>query len=124
MREELVARIDPDKAYDWFWDEYGWDQETVDQQVLTPLDSSSIYATAADETSIMCYQLPGSIMHDGLPIVGGNDINSTDYAFAASIYPKIVAPGHLVPGSLVDRSHRQPRFETAWDESEDVKSLV
>ncbi|RKG90055.1 peptidase M12 [Corallococcus terminator] len=88
MRRELVARIDPDKAYAYFLATQGWDKETVDQQVLTPLDDQSIFATPADQTSIMCYQLPSSITRDGQPILGGLDINVTDYVFAGLIYPK------------------------------------
>jgi hypothetical protein len=89
MRQELVNRIDPQKAYDYFWRTQGWNQAMVNQQVLTPLSTTSIYGTAADQTSIMCYQLPGSITRDGRPITGGVDINATDYAFAGSIYPKL-----------------------------------
>jgi hypothetical protein len=88
MRKDLVARIDPQKAIRWFAQTQGWDQQTVQQQVLTPLDESSLMATPADEDSIMCYQLPASITNDGRPIRGGNDINESDYAFAAKIYPK------------------------------------
>jgi hypothetical protein len=43
--------------------------------------------TPADQTSIMCYQLPGSITRDGSPILGGNDINDSDRSFALRIYP-------------------------------------
>jgi hypothetical protein len=46
----------------------------------------------SDPTSIMCYQIPGAITKDGKPIIGGRDINPTDFAFAASIYPKRIAP--------------------------------
>jgi hypothetical protein len=88
MRKELVARIDPAKAYPYFLRTQGWDKTTVDQQVLTPLDDVQIMATPPDQTSIMCYQLPGSIMKDGQPILGGNDINNSDLTFAAKIYPK------------------------------------
>jgi Astacin (Peptidase family M12A) len=88
MRQELVARIDPNKAYDYFLRTQGWNKTTVDQQVLTPLSQSSIMGTAPDQTSIMCYQLPGEITKDGEPIVGGIDINETDFGFAAQIYPK------------------------------------
>jgi hypothetical protein len=91
MRRELVARIDRQKAYDYFLRTQGWNQAMVDQQVLTPLDQNSIFATAADQTSIMCYQLPGLITKDGLPIVGGLDINSTDRNFARRIYPPVAA---------------------------------
>jgi hypothetical protein len=38
----------------------------------------------------MCYQIPGTITKDGMPILGGLDIDEQDYAFAASIYPKSV----------------------------------
>lgn len=87
MRRSLVARIDPEKAYDYFRRTQGWSRTEVDQQVLTPLDERSLMATPADQTSIMCYQLPGSITRDGRPIVGGLDINQADYDFVGLVYP-------------------------------------
>ena len=66
-----------------------WDAETVDQQVLTPLSARSIMATPPDETSVMCYQLPGSITKDGKPIIGGRNINESDQSFANRVYPKL-----------------------------------
>lgn len=89
MRRELVASIDRQKAYDYFRRTQGWSQTMVDQQVLTPLDDRSIFGTAADQTSIMCYQLPGLITRDGRPIVGGRNINTTDRAFAQLLYPPV-----------------------------------
>lgn len=106
MRKALVARIDPDKAYRWFLATYGWDKAMVDAQVLTPLDEATLMGTPADETSIMCYQLPGTITKDGRPILGGIDIDPTDYAFCGSIYPK---PGHTPLAQEED-----------WSEAEDV----
>lgn len=88
MRRDLVARINRQKAYDYFRRTQGWDPATVDQQVLTPLDERTIMGTPADQTSIMCYHLPGSITNDGRPIIGGTDINGTDYGFAGRIYPR------------------------------------
>jgi hypothetical protein len=88
MRKELVERLDVNKTIAWFRQYQGWDQQTVQEQVLTPLDERSLMATPADQTSIMCYQLPGSITKDGKPIVGGTDINKTDAEFAAKIYPR------------------------------------
>jgi hypothetical protein len=108
MRRTLVARIDPSKAYPFFLKTQGWNKQTVDQQVLTPLDERSLMSSPADQTSIMCYQLPGSITRDGKPIVGGVDINATDYTFAGKIYPK---PGHDVTIEGQDE----------WDESEDAQ---
>jgi hypothetical protein len=88
MRKELVERLDVNKTIQWFRQYQGWDQQTVQEQVLTPLDERSLLATPADQTSIMCYQLPGSITKDGKPIMGGTDINQTDAEFAAKIYPR------------------------------------
>ena len=92
MRKELVARIDRQKAFYFFLDTQGWDKPTVEQQVLTPLGEASIVGTPADEDSIMCYQLPGSITKDGRPIAGGLDINETDYEFAEVLYPPPAVP--------------------------------
>jgi hypothetical protein len=115
MRRALVARIDHDKAYEYFRRTQGWDKRTVDQQVLTPLDERSLMGTPADQTSIMCYQLPGSITRDDQPILGGLDIDQTDYTFAGIIYPK---------------QEQQPAGDPAleredeWDESEDLEVVV
>jgi hypothetical protein len=111
MRKALIQRIDPAKAYKWFLETYGWDKATVDAQVLTPLDEASLMATPPDQTSIMCYQLPGLITKDGQPIIGGVDINHTDYVFAGKIYPK---PGHAPATGL----------EEDWAETEDVEVPV
>lgn len=92
MRKELVDRIDPTKAYDYFGRTQGWSHADVDQQVLTPLDQANTMGTPADQSSIMCYQLPGSIMKDGSPILGGVDINPTDCGFARKVYPKPPKP--------------------------------
>lgn len=89
MRRDLVKRIDPAKAKAYFDRTEGWTPEEVEEQVLTPLAKKSIMGTTeSDPLSIMCYQLPGSIMKDGKAIKGGNDINAKDFAFAASLYPK------------------------------------
>jgi hypothetical protein len=109
MRQELVARIDRARAYAYYLATQGWSPTVVDQQVLTPLDQASIYGTSPDEDSIMCYQLPGSITVDGVPIRGGLDINATDYAFSSLVYPKLpFAPA----GQQVAADE--------WDAAEDV----
>jgi len=88
VRRELVDLIDPDKAYAYFLETQGWDKAMVDQQVLTPIEESSLTGTdPADPDSIMCYQFPGTITKDGNPIVGGLDIDATDFEFAAKLYP-------------------------------------
>jgi hypothetical protein len=97
MRRQEVARLDPARTIAYFRDTQRWDAQTVREQVLTPLEDADITKpglepTAPDETSIMCYQLPGSITVDGKPIVGGTDINESDFAFAGKIYPRPGAP--------------------------------
>lgn len=96
MRADLVARLDRAKTIDYFARTQGWSERDVMQQVLTPLSEASLMATPADQTSIMTYMLPGSITKDGKPIPGGNDINESDLAFAARIYPLPSAPPPIV----------------------------
>jgi hypothetical protein len=89
MRRQLVKLIDRQKAFAYFKREDGWGQQEVIDQVLTPIEESQLLATPrADSRSIMCYQIPGSITKNGKPIIGGRDIDRTDYAFAAQVYPK------------------------------------
>ncbi len=88
MRKALVDRIDPEKAIEYFERTQGWSEQEVRQQVLTPLEESSLLGTKPDPKSIMCYQIPGSLTKDGKPIIGGKDIDASDAKFAASIYPK------------------------------------
>ena len=89
MRQELIARIDRNKAYEYFLQHAGLGPLTWSTPRCSPRwTKKTLWVTPPDQTSIMCYQLPGSITVDGKPIVGGIDINSTDAAFAARIYPK------------------------------------
>jgi Astacin (Peptidase family M12A) len=92
MRKQLVDKIDPAKAIEFFMRTQGWSEAEVRAQVLTPLEESSLMGTPdADPKSIMCYQIPGSLTKDGKPIVGGLDIDASDFTFAGQIYPKKVA---------------------------------
>ncbi|GGF10286.1 M12 family metallopeptidase [Hymenobacter cavernae] len=118
MRQELISRIDPQKAYAYFWQTQGWNKATVDAQVLTPLKNTEIVGTLADQTSIMCYQLPGSITKDGKPILGGIDINLLDYAYVASIYPKL--PFHTSAQHSDDHTHMHDHSTEDWSMEEDV----
>lgn len=123
MRRELVARLDPARTYDYFRRTQGWDRQTVDQQVLTPLDDRTIIGTPADQDSIMCYQLPASITRDGQPIRGGNDINQTDYDFAGRIYPRSPAtpPGRTYQTKGAE-GHEQKAASYSYD-SQRVQEL-
>jgi hypothetical protein len=87
MRQELVVRLDRDKVIAAYMASEGWTEQDVIDQVLTPLEESSILGTPTDETSIMCYQIDGSLTLDGTPVLGGVDINDADHTFAALVYP-------------------------------------
>jgi len=120
MRKELIEGIDHEKAYAYFKKTYNWDKPQVDTQVLTPLNQASLMGTPADQTSIMCYQLPGSIMMDGKPIAGGIDINPTDCGFAGKVYPrsakpaKQAKPAKSAKGKKKDKPQAAPRFGGHW----------
>jgi hypothetical protein len=116
MRRELVARIDRQKAYEYFRRTQGWSPAMVDQQVLTPLDERSIIGTPADQTSVMCYQLPGEITLDGQPILGGVNINATDGAFARRIYPPV--------GPLTQQPHQGTSVESFEPSYQDDADFV
>jgi hypothetical protein len=116
MRRELVARIDRQKAYEYFRRTQGWNQAMVDQQVLTPLDERSLIGTPPEETSIMCYQLPGEITLNGQPILGGININATDGAFARRIYPPV--------GPLMQQLHQGTNGESYEPSYQDDADFV
>ncbi len=89
MRSELVARLDRKKVIAYYKSTQGWTEQEVINQVLTPISEASIMGTPnADRNSIMCYQIPGSLTVDGVPIPGGNDIDQQDASFMSTIYPK------------------------------------
>ena len=92
MLAGIISRIDRKKAIAYFMATQGWTEQEVIDQVLTPLPNSALIATAApDPQSVMCYQLPASIMEDGIAVPGGTDINALDGQFAARLYPKFRA---------------------------------
>lgn len=97
MRGVLVDKIDREKAIAFFMETQGWTRQEVINQVLTPIEESSLRGTKPDGKSIMCYQIPGNLTKDGKPIIGGLDINDLDYAFAGGIYPKKIGAPQLPP---------------------------
>jgi hypothetical protein len=105
MRRALVAKIDPKKATEYFMRTQGWSEEEVRAQVLTPIEESTLRGTTVDAKSIMCYQIPGELTKNGKPILGGTDIDPTDYKFAGLIYPKkVVAPAKAKKGTKAKRT--------------------
>jgi len=75
----------------------GWSREEVEQQVLTPIEESSLLGTAhPDPKSIICYQIPGSLPKDGKPIIGGLDIDIR-LCIRGKIYPSLMARVPQIP---------------------------
>ncbi len=89
-RRCIVDRIDPKKAYAHFAKPpNNWSKETVDWNILTPLESSDNWMTQwPDDRSVMCYELPAGIMKDEQPVPGGKRISVQDAIFAARCYPR------------------------------------
>lgn len=93
MRRELVSRLDPARTIAYFGRTQGWSPSMVRQQVLTPLEESSLLGTEhADEESIMCYQISGECTVDGRPIIGGVQLSEADKVFIGKMYPLPVQP--------------------------------
>ncbi len=109
--ERLLIEIDIDKAIAYYEKHYGWEIDETVRNVLTPLDTSALIATAMPDTkSIMCYNLPAEIMKDGKEVPGGTEIDETDGKFAASVYPReAVSVGAAIGGSqdqhVIYRAH-------------------
>lgn len=114
MRAQLVARLDEEKTIEYFRRTQGWNEQEVRQQVLTPLEEGSLIGTVqADPHSIMCYQIPGEITKDGLPIAGGPDITFLDHQFMAQIYPRVSQPKVVKiapawPRAAVNKAAKRP----------------
>lgn len=97
MRAQIVSRLDVAKTQAYFQRTQGWTAQDVQQQVLTPINESSLMGTPnAEEDSIMCYALPATITRDGRPVPGGLDITAGDASFMAKLYPLSVAPPPIV----------------------------
>ena len=89
MRTEIINKIDVEKAIAYFKRTEGWKKKDVIEQVLTPIENSALMSTEkVDPQSVMCYWLPGTIMKDRKPVVGGTNIDAMDARFVARIYPK------------------------------------
>lgn len=93
-RPEIIARLDREKVYRFFGGPpNNWSRRTIDQQVLTPLQTTGMRGTvAAEEDSVMGYPFSAALTRDGRPIRGGSDITPTDAAFMSTVYPGSIAP--------------------------------
>ena len=88
LRRTIIQRIDRQKAYDFFRQRAGWDEQTTTVNVLRPIEERfALMTPLSDENSVMCYALPGEIMIDCIPVRGGTQLSDTDKTFIAQVYP-------------------------------------
>ena len=109
MRADLIADIDREKAITYYMASQGWTRDQVIQQVLTPISEGSLWGTGkSDNQSIMCYQIPASLTIDGVTIPGGTDIDASDRAFIAQVYPKGPGVATAPPAAASDTVGASP----------------
>jgi hypothetical protein len=95
---EVIALLDERKTINYFRKTQGWSENEIRNQILTPLQESSLLGREPGDTqSIMCYQFPGSITKNGKPILGGSDLDEQDIKFCAKVYPKEQVPPQPPP---------------------------
>lgn len=93
LRAAIIAKLVVSKTIAWARRVYGWSEQMVRSNILTPVEERAIIGTPiADEESVMCYGLPGEITTDGKPIVGGKGLNEIDHNWAAKLWPKPDVP--------------------------------
>lgn len=92
-RRAIVQLLDDQKVIALFKRTQGWSEAEIRQQILTPIEEMLLLnPPPADVVSIMTYGFPGSVTKSGQPIPGGMDIDPTDGAYCAKIYPKATTP--------------------------------
>lgn len=92
-RQEIIDRLDFEKTVAYFMRTQGWSRQDVINQVLSPEPAANLTVIAgADERSIMCYTLPGSITKNGQAIPGGSVLTETDKRSVGSFYPLDTPP--------------------------------
>lgn len=116
-RGDILDLLDLNKTVAYYRRNHGWDANTTMQQVFARLNEASVMGTPADVLSIMCYQFDASCTKSGKPIPGGSDINASDGAFCAKVYPKPAPPPPPPPagGTLtIDPAARTVRLPAGW----------
>lgn len=78
---------DRPKVYEWYSTNLGWDQATVDANVLTKLSANTTNYTVFDPTSIMQYHVPASLTLDGKGIGWNTELSRMDQAAIRAWYP-------------------------------------
>lgn len=79
---------DKPKLYTFYQKTQGWDQQMVDQQVLTHYGRNKTQYSSYDPYSIMHYPIPNSLTVGDFEVGMNMDLSTTDKAFMSKVYPK------------------------------------
>lgn len=79
---------DKDKLYAFYRRTQGWDEDKVNEQVLSTYTANRTQYTQYDPYSIMHYPIPNSLTIGDFEVGMNQDLSSTDRAFMAKVYPK------------------------------------
>ncbi len=74
-------------VYNYYWQTNGWDQNYVNQQVLTTYGTNGMSYTAFDPSSIMEYSVPNSITIGNYEIGWNTALSTVDKSFIRGKYP-------------------------------------
>jgi serralysin len=96
-------RWDVPKVYAWYSKNLGWDEATVNANLLTKYDAATTNYSAYDPTSIMQYPVSASLTLDGTEIGWNINLSSMDQAAIRAWYPfPVTSRGTLRTGDDCD----------------------
>jgi hypothetical protein len=84
--------------YEYYKRTHGWDEATVDSNILAKLDPSGVTASDFDPRSIMIYSFPPEFTKEGVRIAANYELSATDKKEIAALYPGRVEPEEPVVG--------------------------
>jgi hypothetical protein len=88
QRAAIIRRLVPEACYRRFGGSPNfWPKQLVDQNILTPINESTLVGSDPEEQSIMCYQFDGDLTIDNVPILGGTDLTERDKVTIAKLLP-------------------------------------
>jgi hypothetical protein len=77
---------DKPAVYAWAAETQGWDQQTTDENILSPLPINEISGSPYDPKSIMAYFFPPELTLDGSSFTRNLRYSNTDYSWLAEKY--------------------------------------
>jgi hypothetical protein len=85
---EALIHWNKPKVYKYYEENYGWNENVVDDNIFKKYSETQTQYTAYDPTSIMQYPIPTEFTTDGTSVGWNTSLSSTDIAFISKKYPK------------------------------------